>query len=202
MVNDSALADSRREERFLQLQRLLNLYLCKHKETARRNLNFSIPRVVSFAPQARFVEDNVTSLSLLEIYKQYAVRKGSDVDAPIAKFYDQLLTVQSKQGTNGVSLSSPAKSLPVSIFREIIADIQQSMAPKTLFKEWALQTYNSASDYWHFRKLLTLQLGLADFCEFVFHLNRLNPEMMYIHRDTGLTNIAYFRFEINEENGE
>ena len=202
------MIEARREERFLQLQRLLNLYLCKHKETARRLLNFTVPRVISFAPQTRFVEDNTTSLSLLEIFRQHIAKNGADPDTPIAKYYDRLLAVQSKTGTQVSGTQGPgsggaataASTLP--LFRDIVTDIQNSLAPKTLFKEWAAQTFNSAPDFWHFRKQFTLQLGLADLCEFAFHLNRLNPDMMYIHRDSGLLNVSYFRFDLSEETGE
>ena len=51
VVNDSGLADARREERVLQLLRMLNHLLGKHKETSRRFLNFTVPRVVAVSPQ-------------------------------------------------------------------------------------------------------------------------------------------------------
>ncbi|OTF77711.1 Nipped-A-like protein [Euroglyphus maynei] len=191
ILNDSSLSEVRREERFLHLLRLLNLYLSKHKETARRVISFTVARVVPIHGQMRFVEDNVSSLSLIEIYKQHMIRRGSDPDAPIAKYYDRLLSLQTKGSQ--VSLSQ---------LKDIISDIQASMAPKTLLKEWALQTFSTATEFWHFRKLFTLQMGLAGLSEFAFHLTRLNPDMMYIHRDSGLINIAYYRFDLNEENGE
>ena len=46
------------------------------------------------------------------------------------------------------------------------------MVPKTLFKDWAQATFKSATDYWTFRKMLTLQLSLAGFAEYVLHLSR------------------------------
>ena len=48
---------------------------------------------------------------------------------------------------------------------------------------------------------LTLQLSLAGFAEFVLHLTRLNPDMMYIHEDSGLMNVAYYRFDIDDSTG-
>ncbi|KAF7489783.1 Transformation/transcription domain-associated protein [Sarcoptes scabiei] len=191
VLSDSSITDLRNEERFLHLLRLLNHYMTKHKETSRRVLNFTVPKILAISTQMRLVEDNVSSLSLIEIYKQHMIRRGSDPDAPIAKYYDQLLSSQTK----GLQVS-PAQ------LKEIIEDIQSSMAPRTLLKEWALNTYASATDFWHFRKLFTLQLGLAGLSEFVFHLTRLNPDMMYIHRDSGLMNIAYYRFDFIEEKGE
>ena len=71
VVTDSCMAElMRREERVLQLMRMLNHFLAKQKETARRFLCFTVPRVVAVAATTRLVEDNPQSLSLLDIYKQ------------------------------------------------------------------------------------------------------------------------------------
>ena len=72
MVNDSSVSESRREERLLQLLRMLNMFLEKQKvstnvfikciykkiiqETCRRHLMFTVPRVVAVSPQMRLVE--------------------------------------------------------------------------------------------------------------------------------------------------
>ena len=58
----------------------MNHMLSKHKETSKRFLNFTVPRVVAVSPQMRLVEDNPSSVSLLDIYKnscQKQVRKIS-----------------------------------------------------------------------------------------------------------------------------
>ena len=52
----------RREERVLQLLRMLNHLLAKHKETSRRFLNITVARVVAVSPQMRLVQDNPTSV--------------------------------------------------------------------------------------------------------------------------------------------
>ena len=70
------------------------------------------------------------------------------------------------------------------------------MVPKNLLKEWATSTFKSATDYWTFRKMFTLQLALAGFAEYVLHLSRLNPDMMYVHQDSGLVNISYFKVSL------
>ena len=41
VISDSGLADARREERVLQLIRMMNHMLGKHKETSKRFLNFT-----------------------------------------------------------------------------------------------------------------------------------------------------------------
>lgn len=48
----------------------------------------------------------------------------------------------------------------------------------------------------------TLQLSLACFAEYVLHLTRLNPDMMYVHQDSGLINVAYFKFDVDDTSGE
>lgn len=47
-------------------------------------------------PQMRLVEDNPSSLSLVEIYKQRCAKKGIEHDNPISRYYDRLATVQAR----------------------------------------------------------------------------------------------------------
>ena len=37
--------------------------------------------------------------------------------------------------------------------------------------------------------------------EYALHLTRLFPDMMYIHQDSGLVNVAYFRFNMDDRKG-
>ena len=96
VVNDAGLGDARREERVLQLLRMLNHYLNKHKETSKRFLNFTVPRVVAVSPQMRLVEDNPTSVTLLDVYRQRCAKRNIEHDMPIAKYYERLATVQAR----------------------------------------------------------------------------------------------------------
>lgn len=57
---------------------------------------FLVPRVVAVSPQMRLVEDNPSSLSLVEIYKQRCAKKGIEHDNPISRYYDRLATVQAR----------------------------------------------------------------------------------------------------------
>lgn len=75
------------------------------------------------------------------------------------------------------------------------------MVPKALVREWASNTFGAPTDYWTFRKMLTLQLSLASFAEYVLHLTRLNPDMMYVHQDSGLLNVSYFKFDVDDTTG-
>ncbi|XP_043599030.1 transformation/transcription domain-associated protein isoform X1 [Bombus pyrosoma] len=191
VVNDAGLGDARREERVLQLLRMLNHYLAKQKETSRRFLHFTVPRVVAVSPQMRLVEDNPASVSLLDIYKQGCAKLGIEHDAPIARYYDRLATVQAR----GAQASHQ-------VLRDILKEVQTTMVAKTMLRDWAVKTFPGATDYWTFRKIFTLQLSLTCFAEYVLHLTRLNPDMMYVHQDSGLINIAYFKFDVDDTSGE
>lgn len=70
-----------------------------------------------------------------------------------------------------------------------------------MVREWAAATFAAPTDYWTFRKMLTLQLALASFAEYVLHLTRLNPDMMYVHQDSGLLNVSYFKFDVDDTTG-
>ena len=190
ILNDSAL-ESRNEERVLQMLRLLNHYLGKQKETARRFLNFTIPKVVAINPTLRMVEDNCSSLSLLDIYKQFCFSKSMEIDQPISRYYERLASVQSK-GSAGSH----------QVLRDILKEIQSTLVPSTMLKQWATATFNSATDYCMFRKQFTLQFALCNVAEYVLHLTRQNLDMIYVHQDSGLINVSYFRFDTDDASGE
>lgn len=190
VVNDSGLGDARREERVLQLLRMLNLYLGKQKETSRRFLHFTVPKVVAVSPQMRLVEDNPSSMALLDIYRSACNVHNVEHDAPVARYYERLAAVQAR----GSQASHQ-------VLRDILKEVQTNMVPRTLLRDWAAQTFQSATDYWTFRKMFTLQLSLFCFAEYVLHLTRLNPDMMYIHQDSGLINISYFKFDVDDTTG-
>ena len=191
VVNDSGLADARREERVLQLLRMLNHLLGKHKETSRRFLNMTVQRVVAVSQQMRLVQDNPDSESLVSIYQGRCAKRQQDHHNPIPRYFERLSAVQAR----GCQASHQ-------VLREILKEVQSSMVPRTMLKEWAMSTFQSATDYWTFRKVITLQLALAGFVEYVLHLSRLNPDILYIHQDAGLMNVAYFKFDVDDVTGE
>ncbi|KAF0288488.1 Transformation/transcription domain-associated protein [Amphibalanus amphitrite] len=191
VVNDTGLSDARREERVLQLLRIINHYLAKMKETSRRFLSYTVPRVVAVSPHMRLIEDNPSSMALLDIYKQRCTHKGIEHDAPISRYYDRLASIQSQGGSTSHR-----------VLRENLRDVQSTMVPRTLLRDWAAFTYPSATAYWMLRKTLTLQLALLGLAEYVLHLTRLAPEMMYIHQDSGLVAVSYFKFELDDAAGE
>ncbi|CAL8129543.1 unnamed protein product [Orchesella dallaii] len=191
VVNDSVVLDARREERVLQLIRMLNHYLGRQKVTARRNMRFTVPKLVAVSPQIRLIEDNPASLSLLEVFKLYCGKSQSEYDSAVLRYYDKLATIQMKGG-----------QFTHHVLRDIFRDIQTNVVHRGILKEWAWNNFVTPSDYWMFRKIFTTQICLSGFAEYAFHLTRLNPEMMNIHQDSGMVNISYFKFDIDDTTGD
>ncbi|XP_050062544.1 transformation/transcription domain-associated protein-like [Aphis gossypii] len=189
VMHDAGLGDTRREERVLQLLRMLNHYLTKQKETSRRFLYYTVPRVVAVSPQLRLVEDNPSSLSLLDIFKSMSTTQP--YDDCIEHYYQCLANIQN-QGTQA----------NIQMLLDIFLEVQKNYCQSHVLKSWATLTYASPTDYWTFRKMLTLQLSLSCLAEYVLHLTRLNPDMMYIHQDSGLLNASYFKFDVDDKKGE
>ncbi|XP_065834052.1 transformation/transcription domain-associated protein-like isoform X2 [Oscarella lobularis] len=191
VTNDACLTDSRREERVLQLCRAMNIYFSKRKESCKRNLVFYVPKVVAVSPQMRLVEDNPSSICLLDVYKQYCKQHDLEPDAPVTRFYERLAAAQARGG-----------QVSQAVLRDTFKEVQSNMIPSTVLKNWAVSTYQDATYYWAFRKQFTLQIALGAFLEYGMHLTRLGPEMLYVARDTGQVAFSYYRFDVNDTTGE
>lgn len=81
------------------------------------------------------------------IFLQRCSKRGIEHDAPIARYYERLLTVQAR----GSQASHQ-------VLRDILKEVQNNMVPRGLFKEWALHTFLDATDYWIFRKTVSAMI--------------------------------------------
>lgn len=80
-------------------------------------------------------------------------------DAPIALYYERLASVQSR----GCQVTHQ-------VLKDILREVQLTLVPEVLLKEWAQYTYQDPSDYWTFRKQVREDLSLV-FAQFN---NRVN----------------------------
>jgi len=48
---------------------------------------------------------------------------------------------------------------------------------------------------------MTNHLALWGFAEFAFCLTRMNPEMVYLHQDSGFLNVSYYKFDTDDITG-
>ena len=68
-------------------------------------------------------------------------KKHVESDGPIALYYDRLASVQSR----GCQVTHQ-------VLKDILREVQLTLVPEILLKEWAQYTYQDPSDYWTFRK--------------------------------------------------
>ena len=80
-------------------------------------------------------------------------KRNVEHDAPIARYYERLATVQAR----GCQASHQ-------VLRDILKDVQLNMVPRGLLKEWAVHTFPSSTDYWTFRKNVRGGFVLGKMC--------------------------------------
>ena len=193
--------------------RMANTYLSKQKETARRNLQFTLPRVVSLSSEVRMVEDDSSSLSLLDIYRQ-TMRKLSAVkaqiesspkqatlllseagDLPLARYFDR---IQMACLASGADARTQVRLANKQLFTELFKHITSSLLPKNILKDWALFTYADPTDYFHMRKQFTAQIAIYGLLEHICCLTRLNPDQFYLSQSSGICQTIRLKFDVNE----
>lgn len=75
------------------------------------------------------------------VFQQRCGHKHIESDSPIALYYDRLAAVQSR----GLQVTHQ-------VLRDILREVQGTMVPEYMLKEWAQYTYADPTDYWTFRK--------------------------------------------------
>lgn len=87
----------------------------------------------------------------ITIILQRCAKRGIEHDSPIARYYERLATVQAR----GSQASHQ-------VLRDVLKEVQNNMVPRGLLKEWAVHTFLTATDYWTFRKTVSLFLNTYD----------------------------------------
>ncbi|KAI9615596.1 hypothetical protein H4Q26_011538 [Puccinia striiformis f. sp. tritici PST-130] len=80
----------RREERIMQLFRMLNCTLSRRRESRTKNVSFTIPAVIPFATNIRIVESNVSHCTLQDIFESYCQEAGMSRDEPLIAYAERL----------------------------------------------------------------------------------------------------------------
>lgn len=94
---------SRREERIMQLFRMLNCPLSTRKESRKRNLQFNIPIAVALSPGVRLIENDVSITSLHDIFEQYCDSVKMQKDEPILAHTERIRELHRTVPPLGVS---------------------------------------------------------------------------------------------------
>lgn len=107
-VQHPAARHCRREERILQLFRILNQTLGRKKESRRRDLQFTLPLMVPLAPHIRLVQEDMSYITLQGVYEDHCRRMDMSKDDPVIFTMEKLRgALESKTSVSYSRLERP-----------------------------------------------------------------------------------------------
>ncbi|KAI8989366.1 hypothetical protein BDB01DRAFT_537511 [Pilobolus umbonatus] len=180
VIQNPAARQFRREERLMQLFRLLNSVLERKKESRMRNLMFHLPAIVPLAPNVRMVEDDPSYCTLYDIYEDHCDNINIHKDDPLAFFIEKL-----KSGINKNKNVTTLKSDLLHLRMEINEEITKKYVPSDILSKYMLRTLGSYTDYWMHRKQFIAQYATATFMSYLFSVAHRTPHKVTISRING-----------------
>ncbi|KAI7863236.1 hypothetical protein BDF14DRAFT_1989138 [Spinellus fusiger] len=176
VIQNPAARQFRREERLMQLFRILNSVLERRKESRMRNLSFHLPTIVPLAPNVRMVQDDPSYCTLYDIYEDHCDEVHMHKDDPLVYFVEKF-----KNNVNGLNQKTEVLNLRM----EINDEIANTMVPTNILTRYMLNTMDSYTDYWMLRKQFTSQYATATFMTYIFSVGHRTPHKIAISRSTG-----------------
>ncbi|CAO3595980.1 unnamed protein product [Absidia cylindrospora] len=181
VIQNPAARQFRREERLMQLFRLLNNVLERRSESRVRNLTFHLPAIVPLAPNVRMVQDDPSYYTLHDIYEDHCDTVQIHKDDPMVYFADKL----KKNFRSGTTEVTNKKIEQLNLRMEINDEICSSMVPSNILSKYMLREMGSYTDYWMVRKQFTAQYATATFMTYIFSVGHRTPHKISISRATG-----------------
>ncbi|RDW26905.1 hypothetical protein B0I72DRAFT_92085 [Yarrowia lipolytica] len=166
----------RREERVMQLFRILNDALSRNRETRKRYLQFTLPLCVPLSPHIRLVQDDSRYVSMQAIYEDFCHRKNVSRDEP------SIFAMHQLRAAFDSKLPKPDIS---SIKMEILSSIQEELVPKTVFSDYFTRIYPQFSDFWLFRKQFSYSYAGVTFLIFMMSINNRYANKILINTGSG-----------------
>jgi transformation/transcription domain-associated protein len=177
-VQMPAARHCRREERLVQLFRIMNCVLRKRKESRRRNLQFHLPVAVALGTQLRLVQNDPSYVSMQEIYDDYAFSQGMTHEDTILAFCDR----QRQLYDPSIPRTDPRY---IQIKMEIIEEIQAKMLPENVLTDYMIKNMADSESLWLMRKMFAMQTAATAFLTYVCCLNNRAPSRFHLSRKTG-----------------
>ncbi|KAG1145231.1 hypothetical protein G6F37_006937 [Rhizopus arrhizus] len=180
LIQNPVARQFRREERLMQLFRLLNYIIESRKETRARNLSFYLPVIVPLAPNVRMVQDDTSYISLYDVYEDHCDGIDMHKDNPLVYFIDKF-----KKNVNAHKDIVNQKTELLNLRMEINDYIAANMVPSNILSKYLLKAMNSYTDYWMLRKRFIAQYATATFMTYIFSVGNRMPHKVMISRSTG-----------------
>ncbi|KAL3681984.1 hypothetical protein R1sor_000006 [Riccia sorocarpa] len=176
LVQTSLTPSARSDERMVQLFRVLNRLLDKHKESRSRHLAFSTPIIIPVWPQVRLVEDDLMYSTFGEVYEINCARYGREADLPITHFKERLNQAITQQLTNEAIVE-----LRLHTYNEITTNF----VSENVFSQYMYKTLPTCNHLWTFKKQFAVQLALSGFMSYALQIGGRSPNKILFARNTG-----------------
>ena len=126
IVQHPAARHCRREERIIQLFRILNSILERKKETRSRNISYYLPTIIPLAPQIRLVQNDSSFATLQEIFEKHCAAHNLHKDVAIMYYTDRL-----KEAVTSSDVKK-TKMEQIAVKSEILDQMTKKFMPKTI----------------------------------------------------------------------
>ncbi|TPX51638.1 hypothetical protein SeMB42_g00090 [Synchytrium endobioticum] len=179
-VQHPAPRTCRREERIMQLFRILNSVLERKQDTRRRGLYFHLPLYVPLAPQVRLFQDDTSYMSLQDIYEEHCARTSQHKDEPIMYYINRMREIHHSE-----DMSKQGKVAFVNLKTEVMEDIAAKFVPDTILTNYMTRALESYSDFFSMRKHFCGQMATVTFMTYLLSINQRVPQKFFISVRTG-----------------
>ncbi len=170
-VQNPAGRQTRREERILQLLRLLDVAIKRNIDCRRRNLYFNVPAVVSISAHVRLVADDPTQVTFEEILDEYCAENGISSEEVFLYFKEQVLARMPPPPAPSTTGDGPKMNLDLLNLRtDLFADIVANVVPENILRRYMDHLTSCTSDRWIYRRDFIRQFGVTLFQNYVFSI--------------------------------
>ena len=165
------------EENTLQFFKMINdVCIRKEKELLKRHAQIYFPHLCTYLPSLRLIEDNYLTINLVEIYNDRLM-------LPIRKYYELL-------DDNNDNLSNVYKLIQNEYFSN-----------NKLLHQWTLNEHSNATEYFSFRKILTISMSFYSALNYIFGFYMYTNNQLNIQRSIGNINPLYLKlqYDLNKQ---
>lgn len=166
----------RREERVIQMFRLMNDILDRYVQTKKRNIVFTTPISVSFSLDVKLHRYSKKYKTLQDIFEEYCESIGMDKN----KVYDYY--IEQIKAANNKDLPKPDV---VAAKVEILSTIQQMYISKNVLKDYFKMLYKDFESFWVFRKTFTMRYATHCLMTYMMSIGNRTPSRIHINVESG-----------------
>ncbi|EDQ87449.1 uncharacterized protein MONBRDRAFT_10012 [Monosiga brevicollis MX1] len=188
LVQNTPARFARTEERYQALLRLINPILRLHKESAKRGLQFTIPRTVPLSPHVRLLMEPSPHVSLEDVLEHYCEHRetANDPEHGIMTAYNLRMEEAHRVKREAGNKKDNTDKQQLAQFRRDAFDrIRRQLVPSEALSRYLAASFPDHDRSWAFKQRFTSQLALSAFASRVFYLSKGQPYTFRFSLQTG-----------------